>query len=88
MAHPLNAAAVLDQEFLELRAELLQAAARLDRLDRALREPLNDPRIDALQRAIGILAGAGPGRAEKIQLNFSCPYRTGWKAELSLAANR
>jgi hypothetical protein len=86
MSHSLNAAAVLDQEFLDLRAELLQAAARLDRLDRASDASLDDPRINAIRRALQVLSGNEAGRAEKIQLVFSRSYMPDWRKELNLNA--
>ena len=75
---------VLDREFLELRAELLQTAARLDRLDRASGSAANDPRMAAIQKAIAILAGAEQGRAEQIQLVFSRTYDAKWKTASEL----
>ena len=75
------ASTVFDTEFLELRARLLQAAAQLDRLDRAQDAGADDARWKGIQRAIGILAGAGPNRAEEIQLIFSRPYDPNWKQQ-------
>ena len=74
---------VLEREFLELRAGLLQVAAQLDRLDRA-RGPVEDQRMRALHQAIQVLGGADPGRAEKIQLIFSRTYDADWKQKLEI----
>jgi hypothetical protein len=74
-----NAPDVLEREFLELRAELLQAAARLDRLDRASGSATSDPRVLSIKKAIAILASEEQGRAEKIQLVFSRTYDAKWK---------
>ena len=79
-----NARDVLEREFLELRAELLQAAARLDRLDRASGSAADDPRMESIKKAIGILAGGEPGRAEEIQLVFSRTYDAKWKTSFEL----
>ncbi len=79
-----SATEVLDREFLELRAEILQAAARLDRLNRAAGNPESDPRMNQLRRAIEVLSESETGRAERIQLVFSRPYNSGWKKNLQL----
>jgi len=84
----LKASEVLEREFLELRADLLQAAARLDRLDRADGSLADDPRIPALHRAIEVLAGPDPERSERIQLIFSRPYEEDWKWKLELENGR
>ena len=81
-----NAPEVLEREFLELRARLLQAAAHLDRVDRAEGSAANDPRLTRIHEAIEVLAGADPNRAEKVQLIFSRPYDAEWKANLCAAA--
>ena len=76
---------VLDREFLEVRARLLDLAAALDRLDRA--EGTIAPEDDRLAR---ILAGIEaldtdePSRAERIQRIFSLPYNPEWKATFGL----
>ncbi len=76
-----SASTVLDVEFLELRARLLQAAAQLDRLDRAQGAVADDARMQGIQQAIKILSGPAPNRAEQIQLIFSRPYDPNWKQQ-------
>lgn len=80
MSLPLDAPEVLNREFLEIRARLLQVAASLDRLDRAEGDMSADPRILKIREALEILAGDEADRAERIQLVFSRPYESGWKA--------
>ena len=80
----LDAPAVLDQEFLEIRARLLQVAAQLDRLDRAPGAVESDPRYANILKAIAMLAdersaSVEPSRAEQLQLLFSRPYDSNWK---------
>jgi hypothetical protein len=82
-----NAPEVLEREFLELRAELLQAAARLDRLDRAAGSAGEDPRLQSLKKAIALLAGNEKNRAEEIQLLFSRSYDSNWKSAFELKHN-
>ncbi len=79
MPIPLDAPEVLDREFLEIRAKLLQIAASLDRMDRADGSNEQDPRVEQLQRAIGVLAGSRPERAESLQLIFSIAYDDDWR---------
>lgn len=81
-AIPLDAAEVLNREFLEIRALLLQIGASLDRMDRAGGVADSDPRLAGILRALAILAGRDPDRAEQIQLIFSRPYHPGWRSVL------
>jgi hypothetical protein len=83
-AKSLRAAEVLEREFLELRARLLQVGAQLDRIDRAGDEAAGDPRIGAVKEVLSVLAGPGPGRAEQVQMIFSRPYDAEWKAKMEL----
>lgn len=82
MPIPTSVPDVLDREFLELRARLLQAAAQLDRIDRADGSAADDVRMRGIHHAIEILAGTGPRRAEKVQMIFSRPYDADWKETL------
>jgi hypothetical protein len=84
MPIPLDAPEVLNREFLEVRARILQIAASLDRLDRASGETDDDPRVEKLQRALAVLAEAGPDRAEEIQLIFSRQYERDWRSKFKI----
>jgi hypothetical protein len=75
---------VLDQDFLPLRAKILEIAAGLDRLDRAAGTPGTDERIAKLQRAIAILLDASADRAERVQLLFSREYNADWQRSYEL----
>jgi hypothetical protein len=77
---------VLEREFAEIRAGLLQLAAQLDRLDRAKGNIADDPRCCAMRQSIDVLAASSPGRAEQIQLIFSRPYEEDWKGRLQVVA--
>ncbi len=74
-----TAADVLDREFLEVRAKILQVAAALDRIDRASGDVQTDPRRQQIQRGLETLLASGDGRAEAIQLGFSRPYEQDWQ---------
>jgi hypothetical protein len=92
MPIPLSAAEVLNREFLEIRARLLQVAAALDRLDRAecpAGESVDgDPRLQRIHRALAVLDSDRPGRAEQIQMIFSRDYTPTWRGDFGLATNR
>lgn len=82
----LNAQEVLDREFLEIRARLLQLAAHFDRIERGTGDAdLN--RIRLIRQALEVLSAqdVGPHRAEKLQMIFSREYDPQWKANLGVA---
>lgn len=79
MPIPMGAEEVLDREFLQVRARLIDVAAALDRIDRAEGPVVDDPRLDQVRRAVGILAEGESGRAERLQLVFSLPYEDDWR---------
>jgi hypothetical protein len=70
---PLGGTELLDEYFIENRTRLLEVAAFLDRLDRGAGTTAEDFRMLAFARALGVLAGPGPDRVERIQLVFSDP---------------
>lgn len=82
----LDAPEILNREFLEVRARLLQVAATLDRLDRAAGEVEHDPRREKINQALSILSAAKPDRAEQLQLLFSLPYDPNWRQTLGVDA--
>ncbi len=81
---PLHAPEVLNREYLELRALLLQAAAKLDRIDRAVGDVSADPRRQQIEKGLSILQLRHPDRAEQIQLLFSLPYLENWRKDFGL----
>ena len=84
MPAPLDALEVLDREYLDIRARLLELAASLDRIDRAQGSVAADSRMDQIRRALAILAEQRADRAEQLQLNFSLPYDENWRSNLEL----
>lgn len=68
-----TAAKILDSEFLDIRAKLIDLAASLDRIQRAEGSDARDPRIDNITEAARMLTGRTPNRAEQIQILFSLP---------------
>lgn len=73
---PQTAAAALDRGFVAARAQALELAALLDRLDR-LRAPGEppDPRVRALLAALPLLTDGRPGRAARMLDLWSDPTR-------------
>jgi hypothetical protein len=86
MTVPITADEVLNREFLEVRARLLEVAAALDRMDRASGEVAGDVRMDKIRQALQLLQDSELGRAEELQLIFSRPYNDNWQAELGIEA--
>jgi hypothetical protein len=77
-----TAAAVLDRVYLEVRCRLLDAAACLDRIERAddLAAIEADPRFRQLLDGVRLLGLRGDDRAERLQLLFSDSYIPNWNS--------
>lgn len=88
MPIPLDAAEVLNREFLEVRAKILEIAAALDRLDRAAGSVAGDLRMERIRQGIAALARPSSDRAEQVQLIFSLPYEEGWQRRFQLDERR
>lgn len=86
MSHPQTAPEVLDREFLELRAKILELAASFDRLQRAHGEVENDQRLARLHEALEILKSPQDDRAEQVQLLFSRTYEDDWQNRFDLSS--
>jgi hypothetical protein len=76
--------ALLNEEFLPLRARILEIAAGLDRLDRAAEPSNDDPRRQRLEEAIQILLRDESNRAEQVQKLFSREYDQAWREHFGL----
>jgi hypothetical protein len=83
-ATPLDRTAVVDRYFMEHRAKLIDLAAYLDRVERAIPKAAKgsasdsdsagiDFRHDAFVRAIAILTDGKPERARRVLEHFSDP---------------
>ncbi|GAB4152430.1 MAG: hypothetical protein Tsb009_28290 [Planctomycetaceae bacterium] len=84
MLTPMTSSAVLDREFLELRAKILELAASFDRLDRGDGDVGSDPRMQLIQQGLEILQQNETGRAERVQMLFSREYSDTWRAEFGM----
>lgn len=74
----------LDQEFLPLRAKLIEIGAALDRLDRVGALDKRDPRVAGIGKAVEVLLAADGDRAERIQVVFSRPYDADWRSKFEM----
>ena len=84
MATARKSAEVLEQEFLPIRAKLLEVAAALDRLDRSSGSVASESRRAQIHAAIQVLLRPEDDRAEQIQLIFSRPYDGGWRDQFGI----
>lgn len=86
MPMPRTKAEVLNRDFLETRAKVLELAAALDRMDRAPRagSEAPDSRLAQLRQALEALLEPGPGRAETVQRIFSLDYDPDWRDRFAL----
>ena len=80
---------ILDREFLEIRAKLLQLAAHFDRIDRGDGD-VDLQRMSLLREAVELLSSTqvGPHRAEKLQRIFSREFEPGWRSTLKVDEGR
>lgn len=82
----MNSNQILDREFLEIRAKILEVAAALDRIDRAGGDVSSDSRMKLISDGIEVISAeqSEPIRAEKIQLLFSREYDSKWLEEFEI----
>ena len=82
----MNSNQILDREFLEIRAKILEVAAALDRIDRAEGDVSDDSRMKLIGDGIKVISAqqSDPIRAEKIQLLFSREYDSKWLEEFEI----
>jgi hypothetical protein len=85
-----QAQAVLDRDFLEIRARILEVAAALDRLDRAVDHPgdVPDRRLAQIRQALEALTVPDSDRAETVQRIFSLDYDPRWQTVFALDRRR
>jgi hypothetical protein len=88
MLRSLTAIEVLDREFLEVRAKLLELAAALDRLDRAAGSVADDIRRQQIDAILDLLRESGPHRTERAQQVLSLPYLDDWRQRFEIDTQR
>jgi hypothetical protein len=84
LATPMAAQSVLDREYLEIRAKLLEVAASFDRLDRGGGVAADERRMQLIRQGLKVLLDETGDRAEQIQLIFSRAYDDDWQKEFGL----
>ena len=84
MPDAMSANEVLEREYLEIRAKILELAASLDRLERGDGAVDNDPRMQLIHDGFKILQEKQAGRAERVQLLFSQPYEIEWRKQYGI----
>jgi len=84
MSSAFSPVAPLDQEFLPIRAKILEIAAALDRIQRNDVAQEVDSRWNQLQAGIALLQAGESERAEQVQLLFSRTYDEQWRQTLDV----
>jgi hypothetical protein len=84
MASSMTAPEILNREYLEVRAKILELAAALDRLDRASGSVADDARMKLIQSALQTLSSDTADRAEHVQLLFSRDYESDWRQKFGV----
>ena len=81
MPDDMTAANMFDREFLEMRRRIIEVAAALDRIGRAVGTDSvsSDPRMAKMSEAIGMLTDGKPDRARRVQMIFSDAYDSDWR---------
>lgn len=79
-----TASDVLDQEFLQIRAKILEIGAFFDRLVAAEGSPIDESKLALLKEACRLLCEADSERAAQIQLHFSRQYDENWRDKFGL----
>ena len=82
MANSRTSHEILDREFLEIRAKLLELAASFDRLQRGSGEL--DERIRRIEEGLEILSDPAGDKAQRVQLLFSREFSANWRDEFGI----
>lgn len=85
MSSTMTAGEILDREFLEVRAKILELAASMDRLQRAGGAAPGDERVEKIRQALAVVGGMEGDRAERIQCLFSLPYLPDWRTQFDVS---
>ena len=80
---PMSAQDVIEREFLEIRAKILELAASFDRMDRGDGTASEKP-MELIRQGLEILSEDEPNRAERVQMLFSRSYSDEWRNEFGI----
>jgi len=86
MEVPIDAAELLEREYLGIRAKILEVAATFDRIDRSRGDLVANREMLVIRQALEVLISEkeNANRAEQIQLIFSRPYDDQWTKTLEM----
>ncbi len=81
---------VLDRDFLEIRRDILNIAAAIDRVGAtADHEALKtDPRVGKILQALNILIDPERDKSIRVQMAFSIDYDPEWQANKAAASHK
>jgi hypothetical protein len=82
-----NAEQIVEQEFLQVRAKILEIAAFLDRLEPKSASSLsrtNEERLKRLRTACELLLDSESDKAARVQLLFSRKFDEQWRKALGV----
>lgn len=82
---------ILEQEFLQARAKLLEVAAFFDRLQSAPAaefSPTDRARLEQLMAAVRLLEEDQSDKAARLQMLFSRQYESDWRERFDLHATK
>lgn len=80
-----TASEILEDQFLDVRSQLISIAATLDRIDGAgTVEGTNRQQADLLSQAIQILGDGKSDRCKRLQSLFSLPYDPDWRTKFGI----
>ena len=80
----MSSSAVMEREFLEMRALILQLAASLDRVGRSKKPAAEEEKLEQLKNGVRILLGKQNNRANLVQMLFSNAYDPAWPQQYDL----
>ena len=79
-----SAEKVLDEEYLQIRAKILEVAAFFDRLAHAEGGSADANKLALLRGGCDILVDGDGDKAERLQLLFSRQYEENWRQDFSI----
>jgi hypothetical protein len=82
--YKMNSSQILEREFLEMRARILELAASLDRIDRAEGNVSAEPAMIKLVQGMELLCDGQADRAQRAQLLFSREYQDNWQEDFQI----
>ncbi len=80
-----NSEQVVEQEYLQIRAKILEVAAFLDRLHPSVElSTASESKLELLRRGCELLLDAEADKATRVQLLFSRQYDVQWRQTMNV----